>query len=284
MTSPVLAASWYVCKLVYCGILLWSWCIFQRTPHVSTSALKDWLFVVVFFWLTFYPPPPLLYDTFLYHIWSGLPPCVLSPSVPRIRQIRFSPHFSTMSYSHKLLNVLLRGLVIYAVLGLECTCSNDLPSQSSDAANVATTGKRQSMSDTSVSQFIYACTLLPPPHPPPHIVFPVAFTGKAEEMPRAWGFNVKWYNICRHLSFYPRLPVCTLPRDAWHSSNAGAILAEVVMSVLPFHVSIVNLPILWDYSFISITDTMTGHFSERKPIYMLSVYICHKATGDSSLK
>ncbi|CAJ1086102.1 stromal interaction molecule 2 isoform X2 [Xyrichtys novacula] len=37
-----------------------------------------------------------------------------------------------MSYMHKVLNVLLRGLVIYAVLGLECTYS-------SDAANVATT-------------------------------------------------------------------------------------------------------------------------------------------------
>ncbi|XP_028420284.1 stromal interaction molecule 2 isoform X2 [Perca flavescens] len=44
-----------------------------------------------------------------------------------------------MSYIHKLLNVLLRGLVIYAVLGLECTYSNDLPSHSSDAANVAIT-------------------------------------------------------------------------------------------------------------------------------------------------
>ncbi|XP_040887173.1 stromal interaction molecule 2 isoform X2 [Toxotes jaculatrix] len=44
-----------------------------------------------------------------------------------------------MSYIHKVLNVLLRGLVIYAVLGLECTYSNDLPNHSSDAANVATT-------------------------------------------------------------------------------------------------------------------------------------------------
>ncbi|XP_067380257.1 stromal interaction molecule 2 isoform X2 [Channa argus] len=43
-----------------------------------------------------------------------------------------------MSYIHKLANVLLRGLVIYAVLGLECTYSNDLPSHS-DAASVATT-------------------------------------------------------------------------------------------------------------------------------------------------
>lgn len=44
-----------------------------------------------------------------------------------------------MSYIHKVVNILLRGLVIYAVLGLECTYSNDLPSQSSDAANVAIT-------------------------------------------------------------------------------------------------------------------------------------------------
>ncbi|XP_034757274.1 stromal interaction molecule 2 isoform X2 [Etheostoma cragini] len=44
-----------------------------------------------------------------------------------------------MSYILKVLNVLLRGLVIYAVLGLEGTYSNDLPSHSSDAANVAIT-------------------------------------------------------------------------------------------------------------------------------------------------
>ncbi|XP_072232501.1 stromal interaction molecule 2 isoform X3 [Leuresthes tenuis] len=41
--------------------------------------------------------------------------------------------------SYMVVNVLLRGLVIYAVLGLECTYSNDLPGHSSDAANVATT-------------------------------------------------------------------------------------------------------------------------------------------------
>ncbi|KAM6895069.1 stromal interaction molecule 2 isoform 1-T1 [Lycodopsis pacificus] len=44
-----------------------------------------------------------------------------------------------MSYIHKVLNVLLRGLVIYAVLGSECTYSNDLPNHASDAANVAPT-------------------------------------------------------------------------------------------------------------------------------------------------
>ncbi|XP_029932178.1 stromal interaction molecule 2 isoform X2 [Myripristis murdjan] len=45
-----------------------------------------------------------------------------------------------MSYTiHKVVNLLLRGLVIYAVLGLESTYSNDLPNHSSDTANVATT-------------------------------------------------------------------------------------------------------------------------------------------------
>lgn len=41
-----------------------------------------------------------------------------------------------MSYIHPVLNLLLRGLVIYAVLGSECTDSNHLPA---DAANVAST-------------------------------------------------------------------------------------------------------------------------------------------------
>ncbi|MED6238169.1 hypothetical protein ATANTOWER_011078 [Ataeniobius toweri] len=44
--------------------------------------------------------------------------------------------------SYMVVNVLLRGLVIYAVLGSECSYSNDLPSHSSDAANVATSGNR----------------------------------------------------------------------------------------------------------------------------------------------
>lgn len=45
-----------------------------------------------------------------------------------------------MSSIHKVVNILLRGLVIYAVLGLECTYSNDLPKQSPAAtANVALT-------------------------------------------------------------------------------------------------------------------------------------------------
>ncbi|XP_058481362.1 stromal interaction molecule 2 isoform X1 [Solea solea] len=45
-----------------------------------------------------------------------------------------------MSCVHKVLNVLLRGLVIYAVLGLGCTYSSGQPtSPTTDAANVATT-------------------------------------------------------------------------------------------------------------------------------------------------
>ncbi|KAM4611753.1 stromal interaction molecule 2 [Polymixia lowei] len=44
-----------------------------------------------------------------------------------------------MSYVHKVVNILLRGLVIYAVLGLESSYSNDLQSHSTDAANVAAT-------------------------------------------------------------------------------------------------------------------------------------------------
>ncbi|XP_056298580.1 stromal interaction molecule 2 isoform X2 [Pseudoliparis swirei] len=44
-----------------------------------------------------------------------------------------------MSYIHKILYVLLRGLVIYAVLGSECTNSNHLPGHASDAAHGAAT-------------------------------------------------------------------------------------------------------------------------------------------------
>ncbi|XP_068163973.1 stromal interaction molecule 2 [Antennarius striatus] len=45
-----------------------------------------------------------------------------------------------MSYIHQVLNVLIRGFVIYAVLGSEWTYPNHLPGhQTSDAANVATT-------------------------------------------------------------------------------------------------------------------------------------------------
>lgn len=57
-----------------------------------------------------------------------------------------------MSYIHRLLNALLCGLVISAVLGSVCSYSNDLPSQTSDAAaaaNVATTGKLQAIYHTT---------------------------------------------------------------------------------------------------------------------------------------
>lgn len=81
-----------------------------------------------------------------------------------------------MSCIHRLLNALLRGLVISAVLGSVCSYSNDLPSQTSDAAasaaaaaaaNVATTGKLQAIYHTTglgwgargASQFKDPCTL-----------------------------------------------------------------------------------------------------------------------------
>ncbi|XP_072314674.1 stromal interaction molecule 2 isoform X2 [Eucyclogobius newberryi] len=44
-----------------------------------------------------------------------------------------------MSYIHAVVNILLRGLVIYAVLGSEGTYANDLPSHTSEAAHVAVT-------------------------------------------------------------------------------------------------------------------------------------------------
>lgn len=74
---------------------------------------------------------------------------------------------STMSYIHRVVNVLLRGLVIYAVLGLECSYSNDLPSRSSDAQNVATTGKR-SPCRTQVSLiYLRMYSVTPHTHPSP---------------------------------------------------------------------------------------------------------------------
>ncbi|XP_028330272.1 stromal interaction molecule 2 isoform X2 [Gouania willdenowi] len=44
-----------------------------------------------------------------------------------------------MTYIHKVVNVLLHGLVIYAVLGLEWSHTNDMPSSKPDAASVAVT-------------------------------------------------------------------------------------------------------------------------------------------------
>lgn len=80
---------------------------------------------------------------------------------------------STMSYIHRVVNVLLRGLVIYAVLGLECSYSNDLPSRSSDAQNVATTGKR-SPCRTQVSLIYLRMYSVTPPHSPlPSLCLPL---------------------------------------------------------------------------------------------------------------
>lgn len=116
------------------------------------------------------------------------PACGLNPPlpVPRIRMTRFSPSFSTMSYIHKVLNVLLRGLVIYAVLGLECTYSNDLPNHSSDAANVATTGKR-SPCRIQVSPIYLRIQHYPPlpPSPSSCLLVPNGFLGGSRGIPCA---------------------------------------------------------------------------------------------------
>ena len=69
--------------------------------------------------------------------------------------------------SYMVVNVLLRGLVIYAVLGLECTYSNDLPGHSSDAANVATTGKRSPCLIGVYTLFTYVQYHHPPTRHPP---------------------------------------------------------------------------------------------------------------------
>lgn len=91
-----------------------------------------------------------------------------------------------MSCIHKVVNVLLRGLVIYAVLGLECTYSNDLPSHSSEAASVATTGKhgacRQALQVSAIYFRMLSPSSLPLPSFPPS---PVAFSGKAQR----WGLD-----------------------------------------------------------------------------------------------
>lgn len=89
-----------------------------------------------------------------------------------------------MSYIYRLANVLLRGLVIYAVLGLERTRSDDLPSQSSDAASVATTGKLSPCRVTlQVSPRLFTHVQCSSTSPPLSYCTPVAFTGKAEECP-----------------------------------------------------------------------------------------------------
>lgn len=140
-----------------------------------------------------------------------------------------------MSYIHKVVNVLLRGLVIYAVLGLECTYSNDLPNHSSDAANVATTGKR-SPCRIQVSPIYFTHVLC---YPPPLSSSPSCSQwlsrGKPRKALRAgregereWGglyWKVMHFNVDRHL-FFPLTSLCMLLRNAWHDRNAGCILAE----------------------------------------------------------
>lgn len=116
-----------------------------------------------------------------------------------------------MSYIHQLLNALLRGLVISAVLGLERTYSNDLHNQPSDAAHVATTGKHQSVSSTSVcSLFTHVLYNLPPPSHHP-IFGPSGFLRESRGMPCASGLNAESLISFRHLFFYA---FCTLSRNA----------------------------------------------------------------------
>lgn len=47
-----------------------------------------------------------------------------------------------MTYLYQAVILLLRGLVVSAVLGLESSYSNDMLNRASDAAIVASTGKR----------------------------------------------------------------------------------------------------------------------------------------------
>lgn len=107
-----------------------------------------------------------------------------------------------MSCIHRLLNALLRGLVISAVLGSVRSYSNGLPSRPSDAAasaaasaaaaaNVATTGKLQAIYHTTglgvegggASQFKDPCTLPPPPPSSSSIISLWLFLGKAGGSP-----------------------------------------------------------------------------------------------------
>lgn len=85
-----------------------------------------------------------------------------------------------MSCIHRLLNALLRGLVIYAVLGSDWTHST-LHHRSADAANVATTGKPGR---------VPVAPLYPPPSSltPPR---PGGFLWECRGMPSAWGLNAE---------------------------------------------------------------------------------------------
>lgn len=77
-----------------------------------------------------------------------------------------------MSGIPRLLVALLRGLVIYAVLGSGWTHSS-LHGRPADAANVASTGKPGLVPGT-------------PPHPPP-CPRPCGFLGESRGKPSAWG-------------------------------------------------------------------------------------------------
>lgn len=103
-----------------------------------------------------------------------------------------------MSCIHGLLNALLRGLVIYAVLGSDWTHSS-LHGRAADAANVATAGKPGLEPAT-------------PPHspasfPPPPTHVPEVFLGESRGMPSAWGSGAEWL-ISLSVVF------CTLQRTA----------------------------------------------------------------------
>ncbi|GLD53784.1 stromal interaction molecule 2 isoform X2, partial [Lates japonicus] len=71
---------------------------------------------------------------------TPLTPCFKPPSLPSSRITkRFLNLRFPMSYIHKVVNVLLRGSSSLALLPGLGPYSDDLPSHSSDAANVATT-------------------------------------------------------------------------------------------------------------------------------------------------
>lgn len=69
-----------------------------------------------------------------------------------------------MSFQHQLLNVLLRGLVIYAVLGLEFTQAHGQPgSHTTDAASLATTGRQTMTHQCFHTSFLPSLLSLPLP-------------------------------------------------------------------------------------------------------------------------
>lgn len=137
------------CQLIYCRFFFpRSCCIF-----VPLLLQKDTLFINF--------PNTFLY---IFHIqiapavcgfsFCFFPPSILAFSPTGYKRLVFPVLIcTTMSCIHRLLNALLRGLVISAVLGSVCSHSNGLPSQPSDAAaavaNVATTGKLQAIYHTT---------------------------------------------------------------------------------------------------------------------------------------